>query len=77
MWRPEQTLRVRRVTAVEPLVEACALVWVAHSSENADTASAGDRSGLDVPPANPQGCLRPAQPGGGSPSGLCLLTILK
>ena len=46
------------VTALEPLVEACSGIWVAHGSGNADTAVAGDRGGLDVPPANPQYRLR-------------------
>ena len=42
------------VTALEPLVEACSGIWVAHGAGNADTACADDRGGLDVPPANPQ-----------------------
>ena len=46
------------VTALEPLVEACAGIWVAHGAGNADTACADDRGGLDVPPANPQYRLR-------------------
>jgi trehalose 6-phosphate synthase len=46
------------VTALEPLVEACSGIWVAHGSGNADTAVADDRGGLDVPPANPQYRLR-------------------
>ena len=46
------------VTALEPVVEACSGVWVAHGSGNADAACAGARSGLDVPPANPQYRLR-------------------
>ena len=46
------------VTALEPLVEACAGIWVAHGAGNADTACADDRGGLDVPPANPRYRLR-------------------
>jgi trehalose 6-phosphate synthase len=46
------------VTALEPLVEACSGIWVAHGSGNADAAVADDRGGLDVPPANPQYRLR-------------------
>ena len=46
------------VTALEPLVEACAGIWVAHGAGNADTAVADDRGGLDVPPANPRYRLR-------------------
>jgi trehalose 6-phosphate synthase len=46
------------VTALEPLVEACSGIWVAHGAGNADTAVADDRGGLDVPPANPQYRLR-------------------
>jgi trehalose 6-phosphate synthase len=46
------------VTALEPLVEACSGIWVAHGAGNADTACADDRGGLDVPPANPQYRLR-------------------
>jgi trehalose 6-phosphate synthase len=46
------------VTAFEPLVAPCSEIWVAHGSGNADTAVADERSGLDVPPANPQYRLR-------------------
>ena len=46
------------VTALEPLVEACSGIWVAHGAGNADTACADDRGGLDVPPANPRYRLR-------------------
>ena len=46
------------VTALEPLVEACSGIWVAHGAGNADTACADDRGGLDVPPANPRYHLR-------------------
>ena len=46
------------VTALEPLVEACAGIWVAHGAGNADTAFADVRGGLGVPPANPQYRLR-------------------
>ena len=46
------------VTALEPLVRACAGIWVARGAGNADPACADDRDGLDVPPANPQYRLR-------------------
>ena len=46
------------VTALEPLVEACSGIWVAHGAGNVDTACADDRGGLGVPPANPQYRLR-------------------
>ena len=45
------------VTALEPLVEACSGIWVAHGS-GTDTAVADERGGLDVPPANPRYRLR-------------------
>jgi trehalose 6-phosphate synthase len=46
------------VTALEPVVEACSGIWVAHGAGNADTAFVDDRGGLDVPPASPQYRLR-------------------
>src|SRR5688572_13597259 len=46
------------VRALEPLVEACSGIWVAHGAGNADTTCADDRGGLDVPPANPEYRLR-------------------
>jgi trehalose 6-phosphate synthase len=46
------------VTALEPLVEACSGIWVAHGAGNADRAFADDRGGLGVPPANPHYRLR-------------------
>jgi trehalose 6-phosphate synthase len=57
------TIKVRRsasglVTALEPLVQACSGVWVAHGAGTADRAVVDRRDGLDVPPANPQYRLR-------------------
>jgi trehalose 6-phosphate synthase len=46
------------VTALEPLVEACSGIGVAHGAGNADTACADDRGGLDVSSANRQYRLR-------------------
>jgi trehalose 6-phosphate synthase len=46
------------VTAVEPLLEACAGVWVAHGAGTADRCVVDARHGLDVPPANPTYRLR-------------------
>jgi trehalose 6-phosphate synthase len=46
------------VTALEPLVEACSGIWVAHGAGNADTVFVDDSDGLDVPPANPRYRLR-------------------
>src|SRR5688572_25522564 len=46
------------VTALEPLVNACSGIWVAHGAGNADIACADARGGLDVPPATPQYRLR-------------------
>ena len=46
------------VTALEPVVEACSGIWVAHGAGNGDTAFVDDRGGLDVPPASPQYRLR-------------------
>lgn len=46
------------VTALEPLLKACSGVWVAHGAGTADRAVVDRRSGLDVPPANPQYRLR-------------------
>jgi trehalose 6-phosphate synthase len=40
------------VTALEPLVEACSGIWVAHGAGNADRMVVDDRDGLNVPPAN-------------------------
>jgi trehalose 6-phosphate synthase len=46
------------VTALEPLVRACAGVWVAHGAGSADRVAVDRRDGVDVPPANPQYRLR-------------------
>ncbi len=46
------------VTALEPLLEASAGVWVAHGSGTADKAVVDRRDGLDVPSANPHYRLR-------------------
>jgi len=46
------------VTAVEPLMQACSGVWVAHGSGTADRLVVDARDGLEVPPANPSYRLR-------------------
>ena len=46
------------VTALEPLVQACSGVWVAHGAGIADRDVLLRRDGLDVPPANPLYRLR-------------------
>ena len=46
------------VTALEPLMEACSGVWVAHGSGSADRMVVDGRDGLDVPPASPLYRLR-------------------
>src|SRR5688572_27285969 len=46
------------VTALEPLVQACSGVWVAHGAGTADRAIVDRRDGLDVPPASSQYRLR-------------------
>jgi trehalose 6-phosphate synthase len=46
------------VTALEPLIEACAGVWVAHGAGTADRAGVDGRDGLEVPPATPLYRLR-------------------
>jgi trehalose 6-phosphate synthase len=46
------------VTALEPLVQACSGVWVAHGGGTADAMVVDHRNGLDVPPANPGYRLR-------------------
>jgi trehalose 6-phosphate synthase len=46
------------VTALEPLIEACSGVWVAHGAGTADRAVVDRRNGLDVPPASPMYRLR-------------------
>lgn len=40
------------VTALEPLIQACSGVWVAHGAGTADRVVVDWRDGLDVPPAN-------------------------
>ncbi|MBI2828447.1 MAG: trehalose-6-phosphate synthase [Acidobacteria bacterium] len=46
------------VTALEPLIESCSGVWVAHGAGTADRVVVDWRDGLDVPPANPLYRLR-------------------
>jgi len=46
------------VTALEPLVEACSGVWVAHGAGTADRAVVDRRDGVALPPANPAYRLR-------------------
>jgi trehalose 6-phosphate synthase len=46
------------VTALEPLMEACSGLWVAHGSGTADRSVIDDHDGLDVPPAKPSYRLR-------------------
>jgi trehalose 6-phosphate synthase len=46
------------VTALEPLIQACAGVWVAHGAGTADSVVVEWRDGLEVPPANPMYRLR-------------------
>jgi trehalose 6-phosphate synthase len=46
------------VTALEPLIQACSGVWVAHGVGTADDVVVDWRDGLDVPPANPLCRLR-------------------
>ena len=46
------------VTALEPLIEACSGVWVAHGAGTADDVVVDRRDGLNVPPASPRYRLR-------------------
>lgn len=46
------------VTALEPLIEACSGVWVAHGAGTADRLVVDERDGIDVPPAKPRYRLR-------------------
>src|SRR5689334_19582851 len=46
------------VTAVEPMVEASAGLWVAHGDGNADMLGVGPQHFSDVPPAIPRYRLR-------------------
>ena len=60
---PDGSIVVRRsasglVTALEPLVQACSGIWVAHGAGTADRAVVDRRDGLDVPPASPMYRLR-------------------
>ena len=60
---PDGSIVVRRsasglVTALEPLVQACSGVWVAHGAGTADRAVVDRRDGLDVPLASPMYRLR-------------------
>ncbi len=61
--RTEDGIEVRRssgglVTALEPLIAACAGVWVAHGSGSADRAVVDECDSLAVPAANAQYRLR-------------------
>ena len=60
---PDGDIVVRRstgglVTALEPLIQACSGVWVAHGAGTADRVVVDERDGLDVPPAKPLYRLR-------------------
>jgi trehalose 6-phosphate synthase len=60
---PDGSIVVRRsasglVTALEPLLQACSGVWVAHGAGTADRVVVDRRDGLDVPPASPMYRLR-------------------
>ena len=60
---PDGTIVVRRsagglVTALEPLVQTCAGVWVAHGAGTADRVVIEERDGLGVPIGNRQYRLR-------------------
>jgi trehalose 6-phosphate synthase len=60
---PDGSIVVKRssgglVTALEPLIEACAGVWVAHGSGSADRMVADAQDGVSVPPARPRYRLR-------------------
>ena len=60
---PDGDIVIRRsasglVTALEPLIQACSGVWVAHGAGTADRVVVDRRDGLDVPPANPLYRLR-------------------
>jgi trehalose 6-phosphate synthase len=46
------------VTALEPFLQSCSGVWVAHGSGSADRAVVDSHDGLNVPPANPSYRLR-------------------
>jgi trehalose 6-phosphate synthase len=60
---PDGDIVVRRssgglVSALEPVMQACSGVWVAHGSGTADPMVVDRRDGLAVPPANPLYRLR-------------------
>lgn len=62
-YTPDGGVIVRRsagglVTALEPLIQACSGVWVAHGAGTADRVVVDKRDGLDVPLANPLYRLR-------------------
>lgn len=46
------------VTALEPLIQACSGIWVAHGAGTADRVVVDRRDGVNVPPANPLYRLR-------------------
>jgi trehalose 6-phosphate synthase len=46
------------VTALEPVIEACAGIWVAHGNGTADRCVVDRRDRVNVPPANPSYWLR-------------------
>ena len=61
--RSDQGIRIQRpasglVTAIEPVMRACAGTWIAHGSGSADRESADAAGRLRVPPANPSYTLR-------------------
>jgi trehalose-6-phosphate synthase len=49
-----RAVRKRARDPLEPLVQACSGVWVAHGAGTVDRAVVDRRDGLDVPPANLQ-----------------------
>ena len=62
-YAPNGDVVVRRsggglVTALEPVIQACSGIWVAHGDGTADTVMVDDRDGLSVPPDNPMYRLR-------------------
>jgi len=46
------------VTALDPVMQACGSVWIAHGSGNADKEVVDDKSKIQVPPNNPKYILR-------------------
>jgi trehalose 6-phosphate synthase len=62
-WTSDRRVEVRGssgglVTALEPVMEVSAGVWVAHGAGTADRVAVDERDGLLVPPANPRYRLR-------------------